>query len=370
VKHVAALLLLLGLLFGCADDTPFESGEPPVLLVRLAHLEPEESVEIAVAGAWRVSDPDTGEEIDSGTSLTRHIPVRSARLPRPLRISPADGLIRIGARNYRGDLVLRSGEHGTLIVLVTDLESYLPGVLFGEMGSRFTPAALRAQAIMARTYAWSRRKAREGRQAWHVADDTSDQMFTGVVTDPKLLEAAERTRGMILTWRTDPLPGYYHSTCGGHTANAAEVFDEPDLPPMVGVPCGYCSLSPRFRWSPPLAFSLADLRRLLSLPAPPERIEIAGHRRDGRITAVRIVAGETIELDGEELRFRLDPRQLRSTRIHRIEIDGDRVLFHGGGSGHGVGLCQWGAEGMARAGASAADILAHYAPGAVLGRIY
>ena len=111
--------------------------------------------------------------------------------------------------------------------------------------------------------------------------------------------------------------------------NAAEVFDEPDLPPMVGVPCGYCSLSPRFRWSPPLVFSLADVRRLLSLPGPPERIEIAGHRRDGRITAVRIVAGETVELDGEELRFRLDPRRLRSTRIHRVEIDGDRVLFHG-----------------------------------------
>jgi len=366
VKRVLPLLLLLG----CAAEAPPVAGPPPAISVRLARFEAEEGVSIAVAGPWVLSNPDTGEELETGTDLRRRVPVRNAHLPRPLRISPGNGRITVEGRRYRGDLVLRANGSGTLVVLLTDLESYLPGVLAGEMGSRFTPAALRAQAVMARTYALSRMRESDPDRPWHVADDTRDQVFLGETTDPALLAAVERTRGMVLTWRSAPLPGYYHSTCGGHTASAAEVFGEPDLPPMVGVPCGYCIASPRFRWSPPIRWTLADLKRLLSLPAPPESVEITGRRPDGRVSAVRFLCPEPVEFTGEKLRFRLGPKHLRSTLIHRITIEGEQVVFEGGGAGHGVGLCQWGAEGMARAGASAADILAHYAPGAVLGRIY
>jgi stage II sporulation protein D len=115
---------------------------------------------------------------------------------------------------------------------------------------------------------------------------------------------------------------------------------------------------------------MAFVTERLGLPEPPPAIEITRRRRDGRAGKVRFSGAFPLELTGEELRIRLGVERLRSTLVFGIRIEKDWVVFTGGGSGHGVGLCQWGAEGMARAGASAADILAHYAPGAVLGRDY
>jgi len=368
VRTVPALLLI-ALALGCGR-APEPSGSPPRLRVRLACITERESVEVRIEGPWVLYDADTGEERERGEGLGRRIAVRGGRLSRPLRLVAEEGRIRVDERRYRGEILIRAGATGAELILDTDLEDYLPGVLAGEMGRRFHPAALRAQAVMARTYALHRLRQRDDEGAWHVTDDTRDQVFVGETDVPDLRDAVASTKGMTLTYGTDPVPGYFHSTCGGHTASAAEVFGEADLPPLVGVPCGYCADSPRFRWSPPLRFPLEEVVRELSLPGPPTAVEILASGRDGRLRTVRFLCPEPVDFTGESLRFHLGPERLRSTRVHRLSIADGHLVAEGGGAGHGVGLCQWGAEGMARAGASAADILAYYCPGAALVRIY
>lgn len=358
------------LLAACGGGSTPEPGHPPEIRVLLATFAPSEAVELAVDGAWRLLDADTGEDLESGRDLRRSIAVRSTRLSRPLRLVPGDGRLLIEGRPYPGHLLIRANGERADLILSTDLEDYLPGVIAGEMSAKFHPAALRAQAVMARTYARHRMKERGDDVPWHVTDDTRDQVYIGQPRDPVFADAVQRTRGLILTGAAGPLPGWYHSTCGGHTASAHEVFGVPDSPALVGVPCGYCSISPRFRWDPPIRLPLAYVVERLGLTSAPAAVTVTERRRDGRAGRVRFEAAPPVEVTGEDLRFRLGVEKLRSTRIHRIRVEGDAVVFEGGGSGHGVGLCQWGAEGMARAGASAADILTHYAPGAVLGRIY
>jgi stage II sporulation protein D len=106
------------------------------------------------------------------------------------------------------------------------------------------------------------------------------------------------------------------------------------------------------------------------LSAEPVSAEVIRRGRDGRAITIRFLCPDPVERDGIDVRWRLGPGRLLGTRIHRILVTDGHLVFEGGGSGHGVGLCQWGAEGMARAGAAAADILATYYPGATLGRIY
>jgi stage II sporulation protein D len=108
----------------------------------------------------------------------------------------------------------------------------------------------------------------------------------------------------------------------------------------------------------------------LGLPAAPISAEIVERGRDGRALTIRFRCPDPIDRTGVDVRWRMGPGRLLGTRIHRISIVEGRMVFEGGGSGHGVGLCQWGAEGMARAGAAAGDILKTYYPGAALGRIY
>ena len=174
-------LLLFLLLTACGSGSPPAPDGPPVLRVLLARFAEADAVELTVVGGWRLQDADTGEDLESGHDLSRRIPVRSARLPRPLLLAPEDGRFVIDGRPYPGRLLIRPNDTGADLILSTDLESYLPGVIAGEMPAKFHPAALRAQAVMARTYARHRMQERGDERTWHVADDTrgAPQVYRG-----------------------------------------------------------------------------------------------------------------------------------------------------------------------------------------------
>jgi stage II sporulation protein D len=286
-----------------------------------------------------------------------------------LRVVCRAGRLTVDGTPYPGDLLLAPGEGGVVLVNETDLESYLPGVLAGEMNRSFPPAALRAQAVAARTYALHRIRKAPG-ATWHLFDSTRSQRYLGLVEPsggPLVLAAAD-TRGVVLQWAGRLLPAYYHSTCGGRTASARDALGGPDLPPLVGSPCAFCGDSPKFRWT--ARFPLAEAVPGLGLPGPFRTAAVTARFRDGRARTVRFATTPTRSLRATDLRALLGPGRLPSTRIDALRVEGPDLVIEGGGFGHGAGMCQYGARGMARAGAGTGDILSHYYPAANRTRIY
>jgi stage II sporulation protein D len=321
----------------------------------------------------------------SGTGLV-------ATSPGGVSSSPADRLIiaplaagnsvRINERSYRGQLdVLRDGT-GITLVNRLPLEEYLQGVVSAEMGRRSLAEreALRAQAIVSRTYAL-RNMGRRRAQGFDLFASVSDQVYGGLQAEtPEGSEAISATRGLVLTYAGAPIDAFFFSTCGGRTATGTEAFRAADRPYLHSVsdvaPDGtaYCSISPRYRWRE--VWTGEALRATLRQTLPAATGTPAA--RVSQVNDVRIDLRESeVKVDGPAIRAVLRSpagQMLRSnafdltvtTANHQVT----RLVADGGGAGHGVGFCQWGAVGRSRAGQDVRRILDAYYPGVTLERLY
>jgi len=277
------------------------------------------------------------------------------------------------------------------------LESYLAGVLGQELGPRRPEErhALLAQAVVARTFAL-RNRGRWEAEGFDATADTRDQVYLGVDGEtPQVWEAVRATTGQVLRYHGRLIDAYYHSSCGGRTAPVEEVFRsaqrQPYLRSVSDATRGgryYCEQSPHFRWRE--EWDGSTLRTILTRTLAAvmnvsgdglQRItDVAVTRttESGRVGEVRIVfAHGDVRLPGPDLRTVLRPapdRLLRSTAFRMfVTRDGgqvSRLAVEGAGAGHGVGFCQWGAIGRARAGQRYGTILTTYFPGTAVARLY
>jgi stage II sporulation protein D len=286
---------------------------------------------------------------------------------------------------YRGRLRLRLASEGGTFDVINEvpLESYLAGVVGAEMPAYWEPQALQAQAIAARTYClYIKHRFGRGRD-WDLSRTQAHQVYRGVNAESaQVWDALRATEGQVLRSlgpEQDPygFPAFYSAVCGGHTESSNDVFG-PDGISTHGVTCPTCRQVARlsqFFW--PLVVvtkdeanqrlkarypSLKQLGRIQSLVVEGQR----DHAEFTRITRIRLVDenGVSDTLRGEDLRLCLDPsgRRIKSTAF-TIKDRGDSWVFQQGrGWGHGVGLCQCGAQGLARAGKSAPEILSFYYP--------
>jgi stage II sporulation protein D len=308
----------------------------------------------------------------------------------------ADGthILSLNDQRYRGQLRLTVNPDGRTfnVVNFVPMEPYLAGVVGAEMPDYWEPEALKAQAIAARTYClYAKRHAGLGRD-WDVSSTQSSQVYKGVNAESsQVWDAVNATYGKVLilhgkrSWSDGIFPAYFSAICGGHTEDGAHVFSD-SAEPLRGVPCPYCVETARmtmFYW--PLAQFDRDVvtRRLvekypnLRAIGPIKDIEIVDKSDYGqfsRVTRVRLVGetGKTDTVRGEDLRLAIDPtgKKIQST-ICRIVAWGNGWAFVGGrGWGHGVGLCQYGAQGMARLGKSCRDILQYYYPTSEIVNLY
>jgi stage II sporulation protein D len=297
---------------------------------------------------------------------------------------------------YRGTLeVFQSGD-GVTAVNELGMEDYLPGVVGAELGRRSSNerAAVEAQAIASRTYAL-RNLGRFAADGFDITAGVSDQAYGGVAVETEIVRrAVQATAGLVLTYRGEPLHAFFHSTCGFATAAPDESFRSVRPQPYLRSvsdrkPGGYyCDVSPQFRWRVEWdRQSLVDiLRRTLPQALGVEsqsvdQIETVSVRRtgpSGRATEVRVRVGRgDIPVFGPDVRAVFatpEGRPLGSTAIQLSEQrEGGRLtglVAAGAGWGHGVGMCQWGAIGRARAGQNARTILTTYFSGATIERWY
>lgn len=355
----------------------------------------------------RVVDPDEGvvDEVDATSSLeasTRgnDVTLRGTAVPVTrllLRLEPADsnGTIRVEGREYRGVIELRRGQNGLDVINIIGLEQYLRGVVGAEMGMRAPgeEEALKAQAVVSRTYAL-RNKSRWNAQGFDLMADVSAQAYAGVQHEnPMASEAVDATRGEVLTSDGAVIDAFYSSTCGGKTEDGSAAFSGADRPYLrshddldpQGV--AWCAISPRYRWHEEwtghafltsLKQTLAAERLSTARASDLREIRVLSRTVSGRIATLELSgSGGRTTVSGQAIRRVFSPPAggwLRSTdftvRLSRRGSRIESVAIDGRGNGHGVGMCQWGAVGQARAGYHYEAILMSYFPGTELRRNY
>ena len=292
----------------------------------------------------------------------------------PARLVPLEPGATVVAGNgrYKGDLIVKPNGDETLTVIAElGVEDYLLGVLPREMEPNWPLQALKAQAVVARTFAYYH-LGRYKRSGFDLTSDTRSQMYGGVGYESETVRRAVReTRGEVLGFRGALLAAYYHACCGGHTADYGMVWGHGAKAPapLRGVKDRYCPKSALGRWTIfiPSAEVLAALqsRRLIGGRLKAFRMgrrDPAGYVRS--FTAK--VGGKTMTVNSEDFRRAVGPTQLRSLRLRSVRLRRGGVEFAGSGSGHGVGLCQWGARLQAQLGRTYEAILEYYFPGATL----
>lgn len=281
----------------------------------------------------------------------------------PLDVSAAGGLLVQGKR-VPGRIRIAARQGRLRVVAVVPLELYVAAVVSREAAPTFLPEALSAIAVAVRSYTLSVMTAPRDSD-YDVVGGVEDQVFEGVGdVDARFRAAAERTRGQVLLYRGTVARTVYHSTCGGRTEDAAAVWGT-DVPYLRSVDDDDdCRDSPVWRWE--YYLGLGEAKRValaLGVPAGDDlRIEIAGRTRTGRAARIRLISGGVArQVKAADFRRTVGYTRMRSVWVEIVPVAGGWRIT-GRGYGHGVGMCEWGANGMAKKGATYPEILARYYP--------
>jgi SpoIID/LytB domain protein len=343
-------------------------------------------------------------------------PLLSAQQMVPLHFSASDGVLTYNGRLFRGTFDLTRDDEGD-IILVNEVETskYLASVVGSEEPTTWLPEALAAQAIAARTYLVRHLRRHEN---YDIEGDVRDQEYAGLTGEAdSTIRAVERTAGLVATYRGAPIEALYSANAGGHTEDSENVYPNA-LPYLRAVPSpgdeeAYRSTWGHTSWAWTQEYTAPQLRSYLGVRGidvgDPERIDLTRLTGTGRVLSARIVGSSgsrdigkdasryyfglrstlfTVASRPEETEFvdasnlerarELESLSAKVERTFTVDIrDPDRAnrglrvlgwlyrlparfVFTGRGYGHGVGMSQWGAQGMAIAGKSAEEILTYY----------
>ena len=371
---------------------------------------------LVTPSALNVSQGRSGPSLQGGSSLgpigqPTKITLSGGRLMLGETVLPGSEVIlspqspyvfNLNGEDYRGQLLLVVGSQGQKfdVINLIPLEPYLAGVVGEEMPDYWEPEALKAQAIAARTYCLYTKNRFGAGRTWDVSRTQANQVYGGIRAESsQVWDAVNGTSGKIAVTPGQPsgprfgpevlsraiFPTYFSSVCGGHTTDSEDIFGE-SFPTLKGVACPYCKDVAKlglFYW-PMVQFDRTTVTRQLTQRYP--KLEALGEIRDivvtekqdysefSRLTRIRLVGatGKTDTLRAEDLRLAIDPtgRKIKSTVCQIVSWGDGWAFLSGRGWGHGVGLCQCGAEGMARAGNNAQAILQYYYPGCEIVSIY
>lgn len=285
--------------------------------------------------------------------------------------------IWVGRHQYRGTVrLLRKPGDRLIAVNHLPLEEYIASVVFSEVPSTFGLAARQAQAIVARTYAVSQMK---GHPQFDVFATSRSQMYLGYqyrnAEGRRLAGESQTTRdivtetaGVVCTHKGKVFTAYYSAVCGGRTLNGRTVFTDA-VPVVKSVECNWCRDADRYRWSSTVPVDEAS--RLVV-----DHLKPSG-KTFGTIRSIKLAPGPGGNLPYYNVSDEKTTHRIAGTVLRRVmpygvlhspdfeaSQDATTLRFTGQGHGHGVGFCQWGAAGQAKAGRSALEIIRYYYPGA------
>jgi SpoIID/LytB domain protein len=358
--------------------------------------------ELEAEGTWawqrkELTSPGSGEGVLSSSALAK-----AYALTFPLTISSDEPITltkqkEYEARSYTGDLLFGIGGDGAITITERiGIADYLAGVLPSEMPALWPVDALKAQAVAARSDVLAHMRVKHFLSGYHFSDTVRDRAYKGAGgRHPGADAAVIATRGEVLSDGTRLLPGVFSATCGGWTEDNETVWfapgdaalrgrsDMPDAGPsptnirkwLKSTPAAYCDYDAKyFRWK--RRISRAEATKMVNQEhtvGTVQRIELGDRGDSGRLKWIRIhgIKGEAT------IKKELPIRQLFGSLPSAMFIidegkgaDGQmEFIFTGGGRGHGVGLCQYGARGMADAGHQYGEILSHYYAGSTIAKV-
>jgi stage II sporulation protein D len=397
---------------GRADPRPDLPDREPV--VRIGITVDSAAAVVSAPAAFEIRGPDDAVVARAGAG-ERWVVVAdgsgrlSARDPSGREIGPIAGPLRvvalagdaveIGGRGYRGEALVSGAANRVTAVNVVDIEAYLLGVVPREIGRRPANemAAMKAQAVAARTYAIGNLGGRSDR-GFDFYATIQDQVYGGLTDEDSLVSrAVHETRGEILTYDGAPIYAYYSSTCGGRTAAIEDSWPSREPLPYLrsvsdmipGSNQAYCDFSSRFTWE--TQWTRAELLSVLgeTLAAHTrgavravrsiDDVEMVDRNDSGRATVRLTADGRQYTLRADSVRWVLRPTPtggiLNSSLLSLVRASRARGVvtgleIRGGGWGHGIGMCQVGAMGRARAGHRYDEILRAYYTDTELTRLY
>jgi len=378
-------------MIGCAPI--YLSRKPPEgeVLIRIALQRHQPSIAIFGSYDISVSDKDQRSMIAPGDRWLIRPAGQNLRAEtgRGAEINGIEGRLRlwskdeyfINERRVKGAVDIRSdGEDGLMVIAEMPLEEYLPGVLSLELGGLAdkVPEAAKAQAVISRSYAFAR-IGTNPQSYYDIEAGTSHQCFDlDNLISPAIKRAVADTRGQVLAYGGKVIAPNFHSTCGGRTARPSEIWNarDEDFPYLESVKDDWCSISPKYSWSDTITAEELAGRLYPGKPAVMKDVKVLKVGESGRAISLLVSTsvGDSV-LTKAAVRNGLREKPLLSTWFDILierNAGGDvaRIALDGKGYGHGVGLCQWGAIGMARAGKSYKTILKHYYKSVEIARIY
>jgi len=263
-------------------------------------------------------------------------------------------------------------------IVTLDLEDYVAGVVMAEMPASFELEALKAQAVVARTYVLHQMRSNGGtgcNKGPQPADICSDSTHCQAWIDPeekvkrwpedqrdeyleKVRRAVTETAGEVAVFQGELIEAVYHSTCAGRTETSAAIWSGGSVPYLQSVDCPFCPHSPYYRKE--LLLPMETLKAafgpqmvLADGPGTSSPLEVISKTPGGRVGLLQVY---NTRIEGIEVRRLLD---LPSTNF-TWETRGSGMLFVTRGHGHGVGMCQYGADGAAASGKTYREIIRHY----------
>jgi stage II sporulation protein D len=380
-------ILLVAFLMVWADGAQTQrngaaSGFPNIVRVRLWHLHPASKLKIT-ADAGQAKYRKCAKCAETAfTALAVRASGSQIQLegdkaaPSELRVSGNFVLTSPTAAPLKADfpIELRANDGNLLVTASIPMDEYIAGVLAGETGNFKSEETLKAMAVTARTYAlhFGARHAIDG---FDFCDSTHCQnLRLGDVT-LRLRKMVESTAGEVLWYDGEPAATYYYANCGGTTEDGRYIMgnDEQLAPYLKQHSDSYCIRSSNNRWRSEV--TKEQLQRALAAEGinVPGRLRSVGVTRrtaSGRVEFLTVGGSHSISVPGITFRLAVG-RNIGWDRLksnwYDVRVAGDQIIFNGRGSGHGVGLCQVGAEVMGEEGKSYREILSFYYPGTRLG---
>ena len=271
----------------------------------------------------------------------------------------ADGFI-LNGKEYYGSLKFIPYKGDMIAINELNIEDYVKGVLPHEMSPDWPIEALKSQAVAARTYAMFHILKNNGELPYDVDNTTKYQVYNGKEKINWTVEqAVDRTKYKIAVYKNKVIATYFSALCGGHTDSAKNVFGTA-VPYLEGVQCPYCNAQIK-TWTNALSYKELnnDLANYSVNADEKSSIGMTMDPKSGKAVNIKI---DDNDISSRDFRSILSPKLVPSLNFTINKID-NGIIITGKGSGHGVGMCQWGAYGMSQVKKDYKDILKFYYKG-------
>lgn len=287
----------------------------------------------------------------------------------PISIQSNAEWIEYKGISYRGTILLKPIDGKVFIINLVPIELYLLSVVPSEVSASWPKEALKAQAVCARTYVVKEMLNRK-KQEFDVDTSTNTQVYKGKNKEHKnTTEAVFETEGLILIHKGQPIQSFFHSNAGGYTEDPANVWGNP-VEYLKPVPSEYDKDGDQYAWEDKwktdyVNQSLRDLGI-----GEVQDIVVANRFPTSRVNELEIIGSTgTKRIKATEFRKKIGATKLKSTRFGIRKEDSGDFYVKGLGSGHGVGMSQWGSFAMAKSQFNHKEILQHYFKGIEFARI-